>query len=219
MERWYRRGNTLRARAEPLHDTAMKRKLRLAVIALVVLLLGGVAALVGRTVWQQRKPALLPGMLDLIPGVSQHIRDFRRVKVKDGRKVWEVAASDGQYFEEEKTVVVRGAVVEWYLQDGRTVGLRGDEGRIMIDGREVVRVELNGGIRVSLADYTVEADNAVYDNATQVISAPGSVAITGGALSLHGDGLTVDVEAQRLRILRNVSMQIRPGVDGNDAPA
>lgn len=200
----------------------MKRHFRLAVIAAILLLVGGVALLVGRTAWEQRKPAILLDALELVPGVSQHIQGFRRVKVKDGRKVWEVAAEDGQYFEEDKVVVVRGAVMEWYLEDGRTVGLRGDEGRIILDGREVGRVELSGDIQVSLADYTVRTTDATYDSEAQTIHAPGRIQITGRALQLTGDGLEVDVEAQRLSILRNVSMQLQPTQGkraGGDAPA
>jgi LPS export ABC transporter protein LptC len=200
----------------------MKRHFRLAVIAAIFLLLGVVAVLVGRTVWERRKPAMILDALELVPGVSQHIQDFRRVKVKDGRKVWEVAAEDGQYFEDDKVIVVRGAVMEWYLEDGRTVGLRGDEGRIILDGREVSRVELSGDIQVSLADYVVRTASATYDSEERVIHAPGPIRITGRALELKGDGLDVDVEGQRLSILHNVSMQLQPMQEkhaGGDAPA
>jgi len=200
----------------------MKRRLRFTVVALVVVLLGGVGVLIARSVWEQRKRTIVPDMLELVAGVSQHIQDFRRVKVKDGRKVWEVSAKDGQYFEEEKTVVVRGAIMEWYLEDGRTVGLRGDEGRIVLDGREVTRVELRGDIQVSLADYVVRTDSAAYDNDQQTITAMGRVEVSGRALQLNGDGLEVDVDRQRLRVLHNVSMRIDPEAVSrvrSDAPA
>src|SRR3990172_1935015 len=113
----------------------MRKRLHLIVMASVTLLLASVALLVGRSLWQQRKRDLMQHAVELLPGVSQHIQDFGRVKVQDGRKVWEVAATDAQYFDEDKTVVVRGAVLQWFLKDGRKVGLKGDEGRIILDGR------------------------------------------------------------------------------------
>jgi LPS export ABC transporter protein LptC len=144
------------------------------------------------------------------------------VKVQDGRKVWEVAAQDAQYFEEEKTVVVRDAVVQWFMKDGRTVGLSGAEGRIFLEGREVTRVDLQGDITVTLADYVVRAQSASYDRQRELISAPGLVDIEGRALHLRGDGMEVDVEAQRVRLLHNVSMHLQPALlkheGGSDAP-
>lgn len=188
----------------------MRKRLRLALVLTVVLLFAGVAALVGRSLWQQYQFDLARKGLELLPGVSQHIKDFRRVKVDNGRKVWEVAADDAQYFADARAVVVRGAVLQWYLKDGRVVGLKGPEGRIVLAGRDVSRIELSGGIQVSLADYVVRAEDAVYEEATARISAPGTVQIVGKGLHLTGDGMEVDIEAQRLLLLRDVAMRIEP---------
>jgi len=190
----------------------MRNRLRLVVVALVVALVGGVGFLVGRSLWQQRKQDLVRQSLEFLPGVSQHIQDFHRVKVQDGRKVWEVAAQDAQYFEEDKIVVVRAAALQWFMKDGRVVGLKGDQGKIVLEGRDIQRIELNGDIQVSLADYTVRTDQASYDHERQVISAPGAVFITGRALALTGDGMEVDVPAQRLTLLRKVSMRVQPAL-------
>ena len=188
---------------------SLRRRLRWAVLAVVILLLGGVTALVVRTV-RQRPEVLIRQGLEALPGVTQHIQNFRRVKVQNGRTVWEVAAEEGSFFEAENTVVVRDAVVEWHMEDGRTVGLRGQEGRIVLDGGEVKAVELRGDIRVDLADYVVRTDEARYDHALERIDAPGRIEIRGAALDLDGEGMQVDVAAQRLTILRHVSMHLRP---------
>ncbi len=188
----------------------MRKRLRLALVVTVAFLFAGVAALVGRSLWQQYQFELARKGLEMLPGVSQHIKDFRRVKVDAGRKVWEVAADDAQYFADERAVVVRGAVVQWYLKDGRVVGLKGPEGRITLDGRDVSRVELSGGIQVSVADYVVRAEHATYERATARISAPGTVEIVGKGLKVTGDGMEVDVDAQRLMLLRDVAMRLDP---------
>jgi LPS export ABC transporter protein LptC len=189
----------------------MRKQLRRVLTAVFVLVLGSVAVLVGRTMWRQWQAELLTRGVEMLPGVSQHIRDFRRVKLKDGRKVWEVAAKEAHYIDDEASVIVRSALVKWYLEDGREIGLRGDEGRILLDGSEVRRVELSGGIEVTLADYVVSTDRAAYDHAENRISAPGSVSVSGEALDLSGEGMSVDVERQRLYLTRGVSMVLRPG--------
>jgi LPS export ABC transporter protein LptC len=188
---------------------------------LVVVLLGGVAFLIGRSLWQQHQRDLAQKGLEFLPGVSQHIRDFHRVKVQDGRKVWEVSARDAQYFQEANLIVVRAAVMALYLRDGRKIGLKGDEARIVLDGREVKRVELNGSIEVTASDYLVRTDRAVYDHTRDVISTPGAVEISGRALQVRGDRMEVQVDTERVRLFRNVSMQLQPALlkeGGGDAP-
>lgn len=190
----------------------MRKRLRQAVFGSVVLLLCTVGFLVGRSLWRQHRQDLAQKALEFIPGVSQHIRDFHRVKVQDGRKVWEVSAEDAQYFEDEKTVVVRAVVLSVFLRDGRTVGLKGDEGRIALDGRDIARVEVTGAVEVAVADYTVRTERATYDHGQRQISTPGAVEISGHALELHGDRMEVDVDAERLHLVHHVAMRLQPAL-------
>jgi LPS export ABC transporter protein LptC len=190
----------------------MRKQLRRTVVAVVILLLLMVCALVGRSLWQQRRADIVQKGLEFLPGVSQHIQDFHRVKLLDGRKVWEVSARDAQYFEEDKTVVVQDAMMELYLEDGRNVGLKGEQGRILLDGRDVTTVALNGDIEVSLADYLVRTAQATYDHGRNQISAPGPVEIIGRALHLRGDSMEVDVGAQRVRLEHHITMRIEPAL-------
>ncbi|MBI3785645.1 MAG: LPS export ABC transporter periplasmic protein LptC [Deltaproteobacteria bacterium] len=187
----------------------MRRRLQILVLTSVVVLLGAVGFLVGRTLWQQHRRSL-PLLLDIVPGVSQHIQNFKRVKVKDGRTVWEVAADDAQYFDERKTVEVRGIVLRWYLQDGRVVGLKGDTGKILLDGHDVQRIDLDGDIVVSLADYEVKLVSATYDESRDVITSPGPVEISGTALALKGSGMQVELRRQQLSLINGVTMQLQP---------
>lgn len=199
----------------------MRKRLRLSIGALVVVLLGSIGFLVGRSLWQQYQRDLAQKGLEFLPGVSQHIQDFHRVKVQDGRKVWEVSAQDAQYFEEANLIVVRAAVMELYLRDGRTIGLKGDEARIVLAGREVQRVELNGSIEVTASDYLVRTDRAIYDHTRDLISTLGAVEISGRALQLRGDRMEVQVDTERVTLFRNVSMQLQPALlkeGGGDAP-
>ena len=199
----------------------MRKRARLTILATVVLLLGAVGLLVGRSLWQQHQRELTQKGLEFLPGVSQHIRDFHRVKVKDGRKVWEVSARDAQYFQEDNLVVVREAAMELYLRDGRSLGLKGDEARIILDGRDVKRVELTGAIELKASDYVVRTDRATYDHAADLISAPGSVEITGRALQLRSDRMEVHVNSERVNLFEHVAMHVQPALlqqGGGDAP-
>lgn len=199
----------------------MRQRARLTILAMVITLLGAVGFLVGRSLWQQHRRELTQRGLEFLPGVSQHIRDFHRVKVQDGRKVWEVLARDAQYFQEDNLVVVQEAAMDLYLRDGRSVGLKGDEARIILDGRDVKRVELTGSIEVTGADYVVRTDRATYDHARDLISAPGAVEVTGRALHLRGDRMEVHVDSERVTLFEHVVMRVEPALlkqGGSDAP-
>ncbi|HVO28158.1 MAG TPA: LPS export ABC transporter periplasmic protein LptC [Candidatus Margulisiibacteriota bacterium] len=191
------------------------------VIALVALLLCGIGGLVARSLWQQHKRDVAHVGLDFLPGVSQHIQDFHRVKVQDGRKVWEVAADDAQYKEEDETVIVHGAALQLFLKDGRILGLKSNDGQILLAGREMISVDLTGAIQATLTDYVMRTERATYDHQQRIVSAPGAVEISGRAFQVRGDSMTVDVNAERLTLQHNVSMQIQPGLlkqGGRDAP-
>lgn len=190
----------------------MRKYLRVTLVAAVLLALGAVAALVGRSLWQQHQMEILQQTLKMLPGVSQHIRNFRQVKMKDGRKVWEVAASDARYFDDNDSIVVHGPVLSWYLEDGRRIGLEGDEGRIQLDKGDVARVELDGNIQVFLAGYEVRAERAVYDRSTDLITVPGAVQITGRALEVRGRDMEVNIDNQQLSLRENVSTVMQPAL-------
>ncbi len=188
----------------------MRTRVRLLVIAALVLLLAAGGALLGRELWQRKQDDLRQQVLDLLPNVAQRIQNFHRVKIENGRKVWEVSAIDAQYYEEEELVVVKQPVVSFFLRDGRTVALRGDEGKVFLSQRDLQKVELNGGIDVQLGDYAVRTDYASYERDRDVIIAPGKVEITGKEFSLNGTRLEVEVGKQRLTLAQDVVTTLRP---------
>jgi LPS export ABC transporter protein LptC len=173
--------------------------------------------LVTRSLRAQWRQEAAESGLDFLPEVAQRIQDFRRVKMKDGRKVWEVAAREAQYLDDQHAVVVSEPLVRLYLKDGRAVGLSGQEGRVLLDGRELREVEMSGGIEVQFADYTARTERAVYQRSTDRISAP-QVEIVGHDLQVSGDRMEVDVGAQRLRLFRNVTMTLWPNRSASAGP-
>jgi LPS export ABC transporter protein LptC len=187
---------------------------RLVVASLVLLALGFGAALVATGVLRQRlEDELRRQALDLLPHVAQRIKDFHRVKVDQGRKVWEVSAREAQYHEEEQLVLVTEPAVSFYSQDGPGVALRGREGKVFLDGQELEAVELVGELRIQFGDYSLQTDLARYERKGQAIVAPGAIEITGKRLDLHGERLELDLSAQRLHVLGNVRMVLHPQAD------
>jgi LPS export ABC transporter protein LptC len=195
----------------------MKARLRTAILVALVILLGGMALMVRRAFLQNREIEMAQKVLELVPEAAQRIQDFHRVQVRDGRKEWEIAAREARYFDDEQKVVVRGPLLRVYLEDGRSVGVAGDEGVVYLDGKELRSVDLNGSIEVTLPDYVLRTAAARYDRALDSITAPGQVEISGAGIDARGIGMHVDVSEQSFRLLEGVMMELRP--EGADAHA
>ena len=187
-----------------------RSRLRVALLAVVAAALAGI----GLATWQNmrtRQPRTVADLgADFLPDVAQHIRNFRRVKVKDGKAVWEVQADDAQYTDGDKQVVVRKPRVTFYLEgENRRAQLVGAEGRLTLDGKELTAVTITGDVVLLLDELEFRTEQALYDNATDRIAAPGVVTIRGKTLDVRGLGLEVDVTPKRVRLLREVHTVLR----------
>jgi LPS export ABC transporter protein LptC len=147
---------------------------------------------------------------EIPPGVAQHIRDFRRVKMKHGRPVWEIQAAEAQYFEDEDEITVREPRVVFYLEDGgRRAALAGSEGRMHLDQQELESVTVRGSVRVSLDDVELETDEASYERERDIITAPGPVTIRGRTVDVRARGMEVEITPQHVRLLADVHTVLR----------
>lgn len=188
----------------------MRSRLRQLVALLLVAALGAGIWLFARQAATRRQQAASREIVDVLPNVSQRIQNFHRVKVEDGRKVWEVSAAEAQYREGEGVVTVREPHVAFYLRDGREVSLRGDHGTVHLDGRELVRIELAGAIDAQLGEYAVRTETATYEAARDVVVAPGAVHIRGAGLEVAGTRMEVAVAEQRLTLSAGVQVTLWP---------
>jgi LPS export ABC transporter protein LptC len=182
-----------------------RSRLGAALLTVVAAALAGI----GFATWQNvraRQPRTIADLgKDFVPEVAQHIQNFRRVKLKDGKTVWEVQAEDARYFDDEQQVVVTKPHVIFYMAEGgRKAELVGSEGRLTLDGKELAAVTLSGGVVLTIDDLEFRAAEAHYDHAADRIDAPGEVTIHGKSLDVKGQGLQVDVTPRRVRIGRGV---------------
>ena len=195
-----------------------KSRLRVVLLAVVAAALTGI----GVATWQNvraRQPRTVADLgADFLPDVAQHIQSFRRVKVKDGKAVWEVEADDAQYTDNNQQVIVQKPRVTFHLEgEGRRAELVGAEGRLTLDGKELSAVTIEGDVVLLLDELEFRTDRATYDRAADRIAAPGVVTIRGKTLDVRGNGLEVDVTPKRVRLLRDVHTVLRNDATKKDA--
>ena len=151
-----------------------------------------------------------------LPAVAQHMQDFRRVKTKQGKPVWEIKAVDARYFDDKNEIVVQAPEVTFYLNDGaRRATLKGAEGRLHLDGQELESLNMQGDVRLFLDDMEFQTATASYLRDKDLISAPGAVTITGKALNVQAQGMEVEVTPQHVRLLADVHTVMRLDVAGS----
>jgi len=188
----------------------MRSRVRLLVGAGLVLVLAAGAAVLGRDLLEQKKQDLALQALDILPDVAQRIRNFHRVKVVEGRKVWEVSAREAQYREDEGVVSVEQPKVELFFKDGRDVAFGGQTGRVLLAGKELSGVEVRDDIEVDFDGYQLETDFARYAVDEEKIFAPGAVTIRGEGFELTGAEMEIDLGNRRLFVRRDVRMELWP---------
>jgi LPS export ABC transporter protein LptC len=188
----------------------MRARLRLLVVALLVAALGGGVWLLWRDAALRRAAELAAPAVEVLPDVNQRIQSFHRVKVVDGKKVWEVSAREAQYREDDGRVTVLEPVVALFLEEGGEVSLRGTSGTVFLDGRDLKRVEVEGAIAVQLGEYALTTDRASYEADRDLVIAPGKVRIQGGGIDAVGERMEVEVVNQRLRLTDKVTMTLQP---------
>ena len=186
------------------------------VIAIVVLfLLTGVGYRLMVTMRQQRaaEEKVKEVAPDLTATTEQRMKDFRRTKVRDGKKVWEIVARQARYSQERQEVIVEGPEFSLYLKDGETVALKSQEAWVHLDGegQEVTRVELKGTLEMQVGDFSIKTQEATFDNEQNTIVSDGTVQIDGPGLSVAGQGYKVDVAEKRLTLNANVQTTVNKG--------
>lgn len=164
----------------------------------------------GRSLWQQHQVDIALKAIELLPEVAQRIQDFHRVKIDDGRKVWEVSAKEARHFEDEGMVAVIEPVVAVFFEEGRTVSLRGNGGKVFIDGKDLSKVEVEGGIQVRIDPYSMRTEYAQYETETDRIVVPGEVSVESDQLEFDGRGMEIDLNEQRLEVKDGVEMLLWP---------
>jgi len=196
-----------------------RRRVRTMLGLVLVLAVGAVGVQLVRSQWAQHLRSLRSQELDFLPQVAQRIQNFRRVKMEGDRKVWEVAAREAQYYEEDRQIVVDGPEVSFFVKDDQgVVSVKGKQGKILLDGREMDRVDLEGDIELRFQDYLVKTDKAFYQRADDSVVSPGAVVVTGDGLSLSGERMTVEMGSQRVRVEGKVRTVLeRKTVEGADA--
>jgi LPS export ABC transporter protein LptC len=191
----------------------MRKVRRLILLLAIVLSLGGVGYKVTETIIANKVRAIRNNpleALDYLPEAALHIKDFHRAKIEDGRKVWEIFGDEANYYKQQKEAVVRKPRFYFYDSKGEVAETSGEVARIFLNEKELEKMELQGGIRVSYQGYVLKSEEAIYLPATDQIVLPSRAVLTSEGMELEGASMEVELQDRKVRLLNNVKTKIEP---------
>ena len=135
----------------------------------------------------------------------QRMTEFRRVKMQDGKKVWEIVARQAHYFADTNAVVIDTPEISLYFSDGEAVALRCQEGTVHLNGEsDLLHIDLRGNLEIQMGAISLKTDQATYDHQKNTISSDGVMHIVGQGFTLEGKGYTVAVDTKQLTLKAEV---------------
>jgi LPS export ABC transporter protein LptC len=190
----------------------MRRVRRSILLFAIVLSLGAVAFKVTEIIRRMHKETKASPMkaLDYLPESALRLKDFHRAKIEDGRKVWELFGDEASYFKEQKEAVVKRPRFHYYDKKGDLAETTADEALIYLNERELEKMELRGGIRVTFQGYVLNSAEANYLPAKDQIVLPSRTTVVGDGIAVEGSRMEVDLETKKVRLVHDVKTKIEP---------
>jgi LPS export ABC transporter protein LptC len=191
----------------------VRKRRRLILLVVIFLSLGGVGYKVAESIWAMKVNEIRRNplkALDYLPDSALQIKDFRRAKVEDGRKIWELVGDEARYFKDKREAVIKNPKFFYYDSNGETAETTGATAHLFFNERELEKMQLEGGIQVSYQGYVLRSEEAIYLPAHQRIVFPSRALVAGNGLELEGSRMEVELETKKLRMLQNVKSRVEP---------
>ncbi|MBW1980405.1 MAG: LPS export ABC transporter periplasmic protein LptC [Deltaproteobacteria bacterium] len=127
--------------------------------------------------------------------------------VSEGKASWTLKASQARYYKEQQVTAFTNVQAVFYMKDGSRVELRGDEGTLHNDTRDV---EIKGEVRVKVGDqYRLTTERLFYSNKERSITTPDPVVIEGQGIFVRGRGMILALDSHSLRIMNQVEARMQ----------
>jgi LPS export ABC transporter protein LptC len=124
-------------------------------------------------------------------------------ETRDGAKEWELEATSAQYFKEESTILLDKVKATFFAKEGQTYTLVGEKAKF---NPQTKAMEIFDGIQIESSDgYQMRTRTLKYEAEKRELRTADAVEIEGPRLRVEGTGLIVDLDRQRLQVLRQVT--------------
>ncbi|HET9915719.1 MAG TPA: LPS export ABC transporter periplasmic protein LptC [Candidatus Binatia bacterium] len=190
----------------------MRKTKRALLLTVILLSLGAVAYKVADVVGQLNKVVKKGpvAVLDSLPDAALQIKDFHRAKIENGRKVWELFGDEANYLKDKREALIKRPRFLYYDKKDEAAETAAETAHIFLNEKELERLELKGGVRVSMKGYVLTSESADYLPAKEQIFLPTRTQVVGEGISIEGASMEVELEGKKIRMVRDVKTKIEP---------
>jgi len=149
-------------------------------------------------------------VLDSLPDSVLNIKDFHRAKIENGRKVWELFGDEANYLKDKKEAVITRPRFLYYDKNDEAAETTAEMAHVFLNEKELERLELTGGVRVTMKGYVLTSESADYLPAKEEISLPTPTRVVGEGISIEGASMEVELEGKKIRMVHDVKTKIEP---------
>jgi LPS export ABC transporter protein LptC len=134
------------------------------------------------------------------------LQEINFVQIKDGIKLWELKAEAVEYQETKNLVSFKKVTLTYFTEADKPIRLVGNMGNL--DTR-TKNISIEGEVVISTPDsYEVKVPFLYYRDDIREVSSEGTVSLKGPAISLEGQGLTMNLDSQKVRVNSKVRMTL-----------
>jgi len=190
----------------------MRKTKRALLLTVILFSLGAVAYKVADVVRQLNKVVKKGpvAVLNSLPDAALQIKDFHRTKIENGRKVWELFGDEANYLKDKREALIKRPRFLYYDKKDEAAETSAETAHIFLNEKELERLELKGGVRVSMKGYVLTSESADYLPAKEQIFLPTRTQVVGEGISIEGASMEVELEGKKIRMVRDVKTKIEP---------
>jgi LPS export ABC transporter protein LptC len=177
------------------------KNLKILIGLLIIGSLAGVGFLVFKTMnppTEKTNPAKeLPGSADL------KLDRVHYTETHDGVKEYEIEADSALYYKEGDTVILQKVKAKFFGKNQETYLLIGEKGKLDTKGKII---EVFDGVELDSSDgYHLRTRKLTYQSDKREIRTEEPVLMYGSQVRIEGVGLLVELDRQRMTVMRQVT--------------
>jgi LPS export ABC transporter protein LptC len=153
--------------------------------------------------WKSRKKEIVR---PIQKGVDLSIKSLHYIEIKKGVKLWELVADSADHIKNKKITVFNNFKVSFFTKSGKKHILTGEKGEMKDDTKDM---DAKGNIVATLdGGYILKTGSLRYDSKKRVIFGNDMVYIKGPNVKIVGKGILIDINKEKLILLKNVKTEI-----------
>jgi LPS export ABC transporter protein LptC len=184
---------------------------------LLGLIIVGSLSLVAILTWRTLAPPQGKNVPGNEPAITADLQ-LNRVKyteTRDGVKEWEIDAASVRYFQEENTVLIEEVKATFFGKNQETYTLLGKRGKFNMRTKAI---EVFNGVNLDSSDgYRMRTQSLKYQAEKRELRTSDFVEMSGPQLRVQGTGLVVEIDKQRMKILKRVTTTFFPSTQDSSS--